>query len=88
MKICEVINSIVYSFPKVSSGTMNSFPYIKNLLGIKKSEKEKAIKQAYEDFIHLRKETIILTSISTSSKLFTFVLTHTPRIHFWMKCSK
>ena len=74
----EVVNSFTYLD---SSKTSTSLPCV-NLLGVSKKKKEEVIKEAYEQFVRYGKEINVLVSMSTSSRLFHYVLGHTSKITF------
>ncbi len=77
----QEVDSYIHSFSTDSSNSSTSCPCI-NLLGVSKKRKEEIIKKAYEQFMYYGHETTVLVSMSTSCKLFQFVLTHTPQITF------
>lgn len=78
MLLREVANSVAHSD---SSKNSTSLPYV-NLLGVSKKKKEEVIKEAYEQFVRYGREITILASMSTSSRLFHYVLGHSSKITF------
>lgn len=74
----EVVNSFTYLD---SSKISTSLPCV-NLLGVSKKKKEEVIKEAYEQFIRNGKEINVLVSMSITSRLFHYVLGHSPKITF------
>ena len=80
MLVQEVVNSLIHSYNAIS---MDSIPSIINLLGKTRRQKQEIIQQAYNQFIRYGSQAIILVSLSCSSSLFHYVLTHTPKILYW-----
>ena len=84
MNIREVTEHITNSFLHISSSkvpSVTSLPRIINLLNKTKSEKAKAVEQAFFDFLR-GEDSIIILSVSTSSRLFQFILGNVPKIWF------
>lgn len=77
----QKVNSYIHSFPTDSSNDSISCSCI-NLLGVSKKKKEERIKEIYEQFVRYGREATVLVSMSTSCKLFEFVLHHTSQITF------
>lgn len=77
----QEVNSVIHSFPTDSSNDSASCSCI-NLLGVSKKRKQEIIKEIYEQFVRYGREATVLVSMSTSCKLFEFVLNHTPQITF------
>ena len=83
MNIAEVKQKIIYSLSLNSSSNFgSSSPRIISLLDlISKKQKADTVKQAFFDFMK-GEEIIILLSVSTSSKLFQYILHKVPQIWF------
>ena len=84
MNVREVIEHITNSFLHISSSknlSDTSRPCIINLLNKTKKEKARAVKQAFFDFLR-GEDSIIILSVSTSSRLFQFILGNVPKIWF------
>lgn len=84
MNIREVTEHITNSFLHISSSkvpSVTSLPRIINLLNKTKSEKAKAVEQAFFDFLR-GEDSVIILSVSTSSKLFQFILKSVPSVWF------
>lgn len=77
MLLGEVVNSVTHS----DSSKTTSLPCV-NLLGVSKKKKEEVIKQTYEQFVRYGREATVWVTLSTSSRLFQFVLKHTSKITF------
>lgn len=75
VQVKEIIDKLIHSYK-------NPVPSIINLLGVNKNLKEKAIKEAYNQFIKHGKESIVLTSLVSSSSLFAYVISHVPTIEY------
>lgn len=80
MLVQEVVNSLIHSYNAIS---MDSIPSIINLLGKTRRQKQEIIQQAYDQFIRYGVESIVLLSVCTSSSLYSWILTHTPKICYW-----
>lgn len=82
MNLTEVTETIKKSLSKRSYSDLEgaSTPIV-SLLGLTKKEKAEAVKQACLDYMR-GQETVLLLSLSTSSKLFKYVLSHVPHIWF------
>jgi len=84
MEIAEVQQKIIHSL-SINSSSSNSgtsgIPRIINLLNKTKSEKAKAVEQAFWEFLR-GKDSVIILSVSTSSKLFQFILKCAPSVWF------
>ena len=84
MEIAEVQQKIIHSL-SINSSSSNSgtsgIPRIINLLNKTKSEKAKAVEQAFWEFLR-GKDSVIILSVSTSSKLFQFILKSVPSVWF------
>lgn len=84
MEIAEVQQKIIHSL-SLTSSSLNSgtsgVPRIINLLNKTKSEKAKAVEQAFFDFLR-GEDSVIILSVSTSSKLFQFILKSVPSVWF------
>lgn len=83
MELTEVKQRIIYSLSKNSSSNsgVSSVPRIISLFGVNKKQKASAVEQAFVEYTR-GNETIILLSVSTSSKLFQYILSHAPQIWF------
>ena len=83
MEIAEVQQKIIHSLSLTSSSNSGTsgVPRIINLLNKTKSEKAKAVEQAFFDFLR-GEDSVIILSVSTSSKLFQFILKCVPSIWF------
>lgn len=81
MELTEVTQRIIHSLAKNSSSKLGTFPRVVSLLGVSKKRKEDAVKQAFFDYIN-GNEVVLLISVSTSSKLFQFILSKVPQIWF------
>lgn len=83
MEIAEVQQKIIHSLSLTSSSNSGTsgVPRIINLLNKTKSEKAKAVEQAFFDFLR-GKDSVIILSVSTSSKLFQFILKSVPSVWF------
>ncbi|MBR1374393.1 hypothetical protein IJ556_08105 [bacterium] len=84
MNVREVINHITNSFLHISSSknlSDTSLPCIINLLNKSKKEKAQAVEQAFWEFVRGR-DSVIILSVSTSSRLFQFILGNVPKIWF------
>ena len=84
MDIREVTEYINNSFLKISSSKILSctaLPRVIKLLGISKKKKAEIIEQAFFDFVR-GEDSVIILSVATSSKLFKFILSHTPQVWF------
>lgn len=76
VQVKEIIDKLIHSYK-------NPVPSIINLLGVSsRSQKEKVIKEAYNQFIKHGKESIVLTSLVSSSSLFAYVISHVPTIEY------
>ena len=83
MEITEVQQKIIHSLSLTSSSNSGTsgVPRIINLLNKTKSEKAKAVEQAFFDFMK-GEDSVIILSVSTSSKLFQFILKCVPSVWF------
>lgn len=83
MEIAEVQHKIIHSLSLNSSSNSGTsgIPRIINLLNKTKSEKAKAVEQAFWEFLQ-GKDSVIILSVSTSSKLFQFILKCAPSVWF------
>ena len=80
MNLAEVKEQIYRSFS--NSSKFGSAPRIINLLNKTKSEKTKAVEQAYFDFLN-GKDSVLLISSAVRSKLFhQLILRYVPSIWF------
>ena len=80
MNLTDVKQKIFHSFS--NSSKFGSAPRIINLLNKTKSEKKKAIEQAYLDFLK-GNDSVLLLSSSVSSKIFhQLVLRYVPSVWF------
>ena len=80
MLVQDVVNSLICSYNAIS---MDSTPSIINLLGKTRKQKQEIIQQTYNQFTKHGTQAIVLVSLSCSSSLFHYVLTHTPKILYW-----
>lgn len=85
MDIGEVIGQINNSFHhcSFSCSSVTPPPRIINLIGINKKDKEECVKALYDRFVKYGKVFIVLLSISTSAKLFQWIMTHASQVCFW-----
>lgn len=83
MNLAEVQQKIFHSFSDNSSkfGTSAAHINIINLLNKNKKEKAQAVEQAFWEFVRGR-DSVIILSVSTSSRLFQFILGNVPKIWF------
>ncbi|MBR2141358.1 MAG: hypothetical protein IJ853_03280 [Rickettsiales bacterium] len=84
MNIREVTEHITNSFLHISSSkvpSVTSLPRIINLLNKTKSEKAKAVEQAFFDFMK-GENIVVLLSVSISSQLFKYIISKVPQIWF------
>lgn len=83
MEITEVQQKIIHSLSLTSSSNSGTsgVPRIINLLNKTKSEKAKAVEQAFFDFLR-GEDSVIILSVSTSSRLFQFILKCVPSVWF------
>ena len=84
MNVREVIEHITNSFLHISSSenlSDTSLPCIINLLNKTKKEKAQAVENAFFDYLK-GKDSIIILSVSTSSRLFQFLLGNVPKSWF------
>ena len=84
MDLREVTEHITNSFLHISSSKVpsaTSLPCIINLLDKTKSEKAKAVEQAFFDYMK-GEDIVVLLSVSISSKLFRFILKCVPSVWF------
>ena len=84
MNLAEVKQQIIHSL-SINSSSSNSgtsgIPRIINLLNKTKSEKAKAVEQAFFDFMK-GENIVVLLSVSISSQLFKYIISKVPQIWF------
>jgi len=84
MEIAEVQQKIIHSL-FINSSSSNSgtsgVPRIINLLNKTKSEKAKAVEQAFFDFMK-GENIVVLLNVSISSQLFKYIISKVPQIWF------
>ena len=83
MEITEVQQKIIHSLSLTSSSNSGTsgVPRIINLLNKTKSEKAKAVEQAFFDFMK-GENIVVLLSVSISSQLFKYIISKVPQIWF------
>ena len=83
MEITEVQQKIIHSLSLTSSSNSGTYvvPRIINLLNKTKSEKAKAVEQAFFDFMK-GENIVVLLSVSISSQLFKYIISKVPQIWF------
>lgn len=83
MEIAEVQQKIIHSLSLTSSSNSGTsgVPRIINLLNKTKSEKAKAVEQAFFDFMK-GENIVVLLSVSISSQLFKYIISKVPQIWF------
>ena len=83
MEIAEVQQKIIHSLSLTSSSNSGTsgVPRIINLLNKTKSEKAKAVEQAFFDFMK-GENIVVLLSVSISSQLFKYIISKVPQICF------
>ena len=84
MEITEVQQKIIHSLSLTSSSSnsgTSGVPRIINLLNKTKSEKAKAVEQAFFDFMK-GENIVVLLSVSISSQLFKYIISKVPQIWF------
>ena len=84
MNLAEVKQQIIHSL-SINSSSSNSgtsgIPRIINLLNKTKSEKAKAVEQAFFDFMK-GENIVVLLNVSISSQLFKYIISKVPQIWF------
>ena len=83
MEIAEVQQKIIHSLSLTSSSNSGTsgVPRIINLLNKTKSEKAKAVEQAFFDYMK-GEDIVVLLSVSSSAKLFKYIISKVPQIWF------
>lgn len=81
MNLAEVEQSLFHSLNSNSSKFGTSSLRIINLLNKTKKEKAEAVETAFWEFMR-GNDSVIILSVTTSSKLFQFILKHVPKLFF------